>query len=344
MSEKSKVYTAITFAPVQGFIEKSRKLRDLYGSSFLLSYLAEAICKAARNDLYYPPNSEKDRDDPVISPALINVTQGTPNQIILEGEFSDADAKRAFNEAWGKVTQTCREWIEDACQDWIKEKYPNWIKAGVWKENNSGTKELPWTREWDSWTEHAWEFFWETGKTVTEAREALNEKKRSRAWTGINWIGESSSLSGSDGVAYPGMSLWDGKRNKRTEKENWTDEQYKQWNYNTKRDEIKDFYNFLSQKVGEKFINFINAAQPGTEIYKQLEGRYKDFDDFADFIKNRFPHFRQAKKEEFYRKYGEAIISPTEELSIPELIKRLITLEEVAHNWSLDYRTAGAIV
>ena len=25
------IYTAITFAPVQGFIEKSRKLRDLYG-------------------------------------------------------------------------------------------------------------------------------------------------------------------------------------------------------------------------------------------------------------------------------------------------------------------------
>jgi hypothetical protein len=35
------IYTAITFAPVQGFIEKSRKLTDLYGSSFLLSYLAK---------------------------------------------------------------------------------------------------------------------------------------------------------------------------------------------------------------------------------------------------------------------------------------------------------------
>ncbi|MBW4442550.1 MAG: hypothetical protein KME10_15220 [Plectolyngbya sp. WJT66-NPBG17] len=40
------IYTAITFAPVQGFIEKSRKLRDLYGSSFILSYLANALCKA----------------------------------------------------------------------------------------------------------------------------------------------------------------------------------------------------------------------------------------------------------------------------------------------------------
>jgi len=29
-------YTVITFAPVQGFIEKSRKLRDLYGASQIL--------------------------------------------------------------------------------------------------------------------------------------------------------------------------------------------------------------------------------------------------------------------------------------------------------------------
>ncbi|BAZ08050.1 hypothetical protein NIES3974_47190 [Calothrix sp. NIES-3974] len=39
----------ITFAPVQGFIEKSCKLRDLYGSSYLLSYLAWVICKAEKS-------------------------------------------------------------------------------------------------------------------------------------------------------------------------------------------------------------------------------------------------------------------------------------------------------
>ncbi|MEY3826624.1 MAG: CRISPR-associated protein, partial [Cyanobacteriota bacterium] len=31
ISENESVYTAIGFAPVQGFIEKSRKLRDLFG-------------------------------------------------------------------------------------------------------------------------------------------------------------------------------------------------------------------------------------------------------------------------------------------------------------------------
>jgi CRISPR-associated protein Cmr2 len=34
------IYTAVTFAPVQSFIRSSRKLRDLYGSSLLLSHLA----------------------------------------------------------------------------------------------------------------------------------------------------------------------------------------------------------------------------------------------------------------------------------------------------------------
>ncbi len=321
----TECYTAITFAPVQGFIEKSRKLRDLYGSSFLLSYLAKAICKAA----------EKHGCE-VISPALINVTQGTPNQIILEGLFDKECAREALNQAWLAVTKTCREWIEEACQDWIKTKYQNWIDLGLWKNSNSGTPVWPWTREWKSWTEHAWEFFYATGLTVTEAREALNEEKRSRAWTGINWIGESSSLSGSDGVAYPGMSLWDGKRNKQTEKENGTKEQHEKWNYKTKRDEIKDFYLCLSSKVGERFIKFIEQAEPETEIYKHLEDRYKELADFVDFIKNRFPHFPNTKKEEFYLKYGESIVSPTEELSIPELIKRLITLEEIAHKIGIN--------
>ena len=36
-------YTAISFAPVQGFIEKSRKLRDLIGASQILSYLAYSL-------------------------------------------------------------------------------------------------------------------------------------------------------------------------------------------------------------------------------------------------------------------------------------------------------------
>ena len=47
MADQPKcVYTAVTFAPVQGFIEKSRKLRDLYGASVLLSYMSKKIIDA----------------------------------------------------------------------------------------------------------------------------------------------------------------------------------------------------------------------------------------------------------------------------------------------------------
>ena len=34
-------FTAVTFAPVQSFIRSSRKLRDLYDSSLLLSHLGK---------------------------------------------------------------------------------------------------------------------------------------------------------------------------------------------------------------------------------------------------------------------------------------------------------------
>jgi CRISPR-associated protein Cmr2 len=40
-------YTAVSFAPVQGFIEKSRKLRDLFGASLILSYLSQKLAEAA---------------------------------------------------------------------------------------------------------------------------------------------------------------------------------------------------------------------------------------------------------------------------------------------------------
>jgi hypothetical protein len=45
-------YTAFIFAPVQSFIRSSRKLRDLYGSSLLLSHLARALLALNGNPSY----------------------------------------------------------------------------------------------------------------------------------------------------------------------------------------------------------------------------------------------------------------------------------------------------
>jgi CRISPR-associated protein Cmr2 len=252
------IYTAITFSPVQEFIEKSRKLRDLYGSSFLLSYLADSICKAAST-----------QGCRVISPAQINVTLGTPNQIILQGEYPEIEAKQAFDRAWKNVTTACYEWLQEQCGDWTTERLKQWQEWEVIRKSKKVSNFSPWFRDWQKWEKYAWEFFWAKGFNITEARQNLNEVKHARGWTGVNWIGESSTLSGADGVAYPGMSLWTGKRCISSVSQGW--------NERIKRKETEDFYQLLDEKLG-----------------------------------------------------GEgAIIDPKEELSIPELIKRLITLNEV---------------
>ncbi|NJK52818.1 MAG: CRISPR-associated protein Cas10 [Leptolyngbyaceae cyanobacterium SU_3_3] len=208
------IYTAITFAPVQGFIEKSRKLRDLYGSSFVLSYLARALCDAAQ-----------DQNCTVVSPALINLTQGTPNQIILSGNFPKAAAKTAFNLAWKALIEACRQAIE--------KRLPTFTYR--------------WQRAWEACGNHAWEFFWaqtheqhsNDPDRIGDVRRRLNEKKRSRDWTGLNWSGESSTLSGADAIAWHRM----------------TDK------FNSKIDSIaqqtedqKEFYAALSQEFSDAII------------------------------------------------------------------------------------------
>ncbi|MCT7971765.1 Cas10/Cmr2 second palm domain-containing protein [Laspinema olomoucense] len=254
-------YTAITFAPVQGFIEKSRKLRDLYGSSFLLSYLSRILCQAAIQ-----------QDLKVISPAIIDVTQGTPNQIIIHGLFSKADAEATFKQGWQNIVETCRQWIEE--------------QVSVF--------DYCWKREWKDWSHYAWEFFWATGDTITAAKEALNDIKRPRDWVGINWKGESSTLSGTDAIAWPKLGLVNPKiRPAKPEKQ-----------------EIEEFYAALSQKLGESYLD-------------------------------RSPKFKLLKgtgREIVAQKIGEAIITPREHLSIPELIKRLITVDAVAEKIQLEIK------
>ncbi|MEN9216274.1 MAG: type III-B CRISPR-associated protein Cas10/Cmr2 [Gloeomargarita sp. HHBFW_bins_162] len=224
-------FTVMTFAPVQGFIERSRKLRDLYGSSFILSHLARALCNAGQEHL---------GNDALVSPALISVTQGTPNQIILAGDFPKDRGRNVLLSTWKKIVDECRSWIEQQ------------IPA-----------EYTWKRHWDLWGNHAWEFFWGQGETITAARQAINQAKRGRDWVGINWQGESSTLSGTDAIAWPGLGRKRDSREVRLSDDDW---------------EIKAFY----------------------------------------------------KKLQSLTALGEAFVDETEQLSIPELIKRLVTYHVVA--------------
>jgi len=216
------IYTVITFAPVQGFIEKSRKLRDLYGSSYLLSLLSWVICQAAKQ-------LQQDNEKVVVSPAILNITQGMPNQIILKGDFSEADIeqiKTFFVEVWALVADSCREWIEE----------------NTWQQDGSKWT-FDWDRNWGLWKKHAWEFFWAKGKpgqSISDVREKINQVKHQRDWVGINWQGESSTLSGIDGIAYPGLGkIID----------------FRKYNYQEETRKIQDFYSNLSYVLGESFID-----------------------------------------------------------------------------------------
>lgn len=100
--EFMSAYTAITFAPVQGFIEKSRKLRDLYGASLIISFLsAKLVQKAA------PLGLE------VISPGLPHIPEGMPNRILIKGKFERNDVQNTLLKEWQKILQISRVWIED---------------------------------------------------------------------------------------------------------------------------------------------------------------------------------------------------------------------------------------
>ena len=232
-------YTAITFAPVQGFIEKSRKLRDLYGASLILSYLSQQLAQYVKNTAELT----------LISPALPNVQKGMPNRILIKGEMSREDAEKIILSAWKEMLKVCRIWIEEKVPD----KYH-------------------WEREWTLWGGHTWEIFQGSGCCIEAAMNDLETKKLSRDWSAVNWIGESSSLSGTDGIAFP--DLGSDYRNPKT------------LNYGLEDEKVKDFYERLARKL--------DNCPPE----KIPEGKY---------------------------------IAPNEKLSIPELVKRLVTLPEIAN-------------
>lgn len=167
----------ITFAPVQGFISSSRKLRDLYGSSLLLSYLSRAIIQDAEQRL---------GPDHVVSPALVNTSRGTPNLLVIRGDYRKGHGRDALQHAWATVLDGCRQWLEQQLADQFT---------------------FHWQSAWDQLRQHSWEYFHAQGSTIAAARARLREFKLARDWQAINWTGESSTLSGVDAVCRPHMGM-----------------------------------------------------------------------------------------------------------------------------------------
>jgi CRISPR-associated protein Cmr2 len=245
--EKS-IYTAVSFAPVQGFIEKSRKLRDLYGASLILSYLSQQLAKAA----HQPPKLE------VISPALINVQEGMPNRILIRGLFKRNDVEKTLIESWDKVLKVCRKWIE---------------------EEAFSQESFYWDHEWLKWKQYSWEIFWGTGATPDEAMRDLERRKLKRDWVGVNWTGDSSSLTGTDAIAGPHL----GKENKNPGRSSTEPEKAL----------LKQFYKQLAWVLDEPQNRSGKVVPDDVEP----EGKY---------------------------------IAANERLSLPELVKRLVTLPKLS--------------
>lgn len=276
-------YTAISFAPVQGFIEKSRKLRDLYGASLILSYLSQKIVE----EFHKLPEFE------VISPALINHQEGMPNRILVKGGFIERDrVKNVLIQHWQRLLTVCREWVEnnvDADYHWSQQ------------EDEIGKQK----GEWERWGSYTWEVFWGTGDTPQAAMEDLETRKLKRDWTAINWVGESSSLSGTDAIAWNRL----GQKHSRPGR-SLSDEEER---------ELERFYLRLAWILDD--LKRVKEPFPSDEVLKQ--------------------HFQ---------KDGGRFITPRERLSVPELVKRLATLPELAKQTGLTnldegfkdiYREAG---
>ncbi|PSB21314.1 CRISPR-associated protein Cmr2 [Phormidesmis priestleyi ULC007] len=243
------IYTAISFAPVQGFIEKSRKLRDLFGASLILSYLSQQIAEAAKNS----PDCE------VISPASINVQEGMPNRILVRGTIDRNQVSNAISQSWKEVLRVCQIWLEENL--------------------DFAPEEFHWAQEWEKWHRYTWEVFWGQGETSDAAMLDLERRKLKRDWVGINWTGDSSSLTGTDAIAWhrlgqqnsePGRSLT-----------------------HTEKQQLDTFYRQLAWVLDNPDRN----RAEDTPSKDEIEGRY---------------------------------IAVNERLSIPELVKRLVTYHVIA--------------
>ena len=307
MTNSDTVYTAITFSPVTEFIEKTRKLRDLYGSSFILSYLADSVCCKVREQ---PEALGLE----VLLPVELDITMGIPDQIVIQGDFPEEMARKAFFDAWGNVMDVCQMWVCENCRDWIDAAHARWVKNKQWHDKVPQT--LPWDRDWQQWKNHAWEFFWVKANSIPEALDALAEvESNSRNWVGINWIGESSTLSGADAIAWPGLDRnISAKRRSQAEDDK----------------QIKSFFQELNLKIGAAILEDDLARYPNNNEARlqQLLERYP-----VD-LQQRPPEYPEQDfiRAELAKSLGEAIIAEREQLSIPELTKRLSTLSAVAQD------------
>lgn len=276
--EFMSAYTAIAFAPVQGFIEKSRKLRDLYGASLILSFLSFKLVQKAES-----------LGLKVISPGLPTRQEGMPNRILIKGKFERNDVQNTLLKEWQKILKVCREWIEDNL-DIPKDQY-YWSQTEDTKGRQKG--------EWERWGSYTWEIFWGYGESekeaIKKAMDDLETRKLKRDWTAINWMGESSSLTGTDAIAWHQL----GKESKEPGRSLTRPEQEDQ----------ELFYRRLSWLLDNPDYR---VGKPSLSLENLREYEKSKPDDIGKYI------------------------AVNERLSIPELVKRLVTYDKIADDIGIE--------
>jgi CRISPR-associated protein Cmr2 len=276
--EFMSAYTAIAFAPVQGFIEKSRKLRDLYGASLILSFLSFKLVQKAES-----------LGLKVISPGLPTIQEGMPNRILIKGKFERNDVQNTLLKEWQEILKVCREWIEDNL-DIPKDQY-YWSQTEDKKGRQKG--------EWERWGSYTWEIFWGYGESdkeaIKKAMDDLETRKLKRDWTAINWMGESSSLTGTDAIAWHQL----GKESKEPGRSLTRQEQ----------EDRELFYRRLSWLLDNPDYR---VGKPSLSLENLRE-------------------YEKSKPEDI-GKY----IAVNERLSIPELVKRLVTYDKIADDIGIE--------
>lgn len=154
-----KIYFSL--GPVQGFVAQSRRTRDLWSGSFLLSYLSAcAINEVAKKGQILVPDI---KDDPLLSwikePGKGNAPEiGTiPNRFV-----ASADNPKSVAEAAAVAIQ--KRWMDIADAVWTK------FLADL-AENGKGTKAI-----WDRQVQNFWEISWVVAPEIS----AMNARKNWR--------------------------------------------------------------------------------------------------------------------------------------------------------------------
>ena len=115
-----------TFSPVQSFISASRRPRDLFTASYILSYLTEQIIESLKSDLkelVYPQAYKSQKKD------LANY----PNRIVavIENKSIEKKAKEKFKEIWREIYSSVLDNInlKDEIIEQFKEQVENYFSV-----------------------------------------------------------------------------------------------------------------------------------------------------------------------------------------------------------------------